>query len=962
MSFQVTFPELKNALTTMYSNGSRDDKTRATHFLEQFQKSQEAWKLTHEILNDKSLGDLQLKLFAAQTLRSKVVYDLSTQVQESTYDALKSSILNLLKLYNGKSERLIRIQLSIALSQLALQYLSWTSAMNDIVSSLTESNQNTLVLLEFLKILPEELSDVKKSHLTDEEYNKRSKELVTDQVESVILILKNLTENNTNNNQDLNSAILDCLNSWITECPIEQILHIDSLTALIFQSLSQDSTFDKAIECLATIIRETRDIDNYHIIDTLYQQILKLNKFMHQSPDKLEDLETIEGLTRLYVECGESWHTLIAKNPKHFKPLVEILLECTSYEEDLDIVKYTFQFWYLLKQLIIIPKFQESREEFSDVYLRLIAIIIKHLTYPIAKNDNDLFNGDKEQEDKFKEFRYEMGYVLKDCCAVVGASRALQVPFEQIKSILSNSSGHWQYLEAPLFSMRTMAKEVPAKEKTILPTIMSFLVRLPEHPKVRYAATLVLGRYTEWTAKNPEFLEQQLNYITHGFEVANNNNDIMMATSHALMYFCQDCSELLLNYLEQLYILYNQVRGQIDLDSNYELSDGLAHVVAKVPEENLYKTLEMFLQPTLDLLQNLVSMPVSEAGNKEMADQLEIICIYIDVLKTSEFDKPTYAVATLFIEKIWPLTTTILTKDATSLIVSEKCMKLIKSAILSFSSYLNSILPQIAEILHQGFKQTHFGCYLWVTGVVIRVFGDDEFSPPEITLAVYEFAMQQAQLFFEQLFSQKSQGEVENCSEVIEDFFRMTNDLLMFYPFEFIPNFDFLTSIFKACQIVLSIVNEYNPIISCIHFLIDLVSWGLEHPPISLFEQQDTEPLKQAIKQFLIVDNHGGDLLKVVLNGIIFKFHADVQQDANDLILKILVVVTSVEMAINWLRSAVVDLPNVNEKEMDRLIDTVTVALQNKDNRRVRSALKDFINWYSRKNISPRSEFQGYTH
>ena len=45
------------------------------------------------------------------------------------------------------------------------------------------------------------------------------------------------------------------------------------------------------------------------------------------------------------------------------------------------------------------------------------------------------------------------------------------------------------------------------------------------------------------------------------------------------MYFCQDCSELLVNYLEQLYMLYGQVKDQMDLESNYELADGLAHVI-----------------------------------------------------------------------------------------------------------------------------------------------------------------------------------------------------------------------------------------------------------------------------------------------------------------------------------------------------------------------------------------------
>ncbi|KAI5964099.1 MTR10 [Candida pseudojiufengensis] len=951
-----TLQQLDHALTTMYSNAPREEKASATNYLETFQKSNEAWNITHQILQNKNEDNnshqQQLQIFAAQTLRSKVIYDLLSQIQPENYSDLKNSILQLIKLYNSPQDKLIRTQLSIALSQLALQYLSWNDAINEILSNLS-TNESILILLEFLKILPEEISDVKKSHLTDEEYNERSRQLISDQVETVIGVLKNLAEGNTKNDQQLNSAILDALNSWITECPVDQILTVHSLTSLIFQSLSNDATFDKAIECLVTIIRETRDIDNYEIIDALYQQILQLNSFMQSNTENLEDPEKVDGLTRLYVECGESWHALIAKNPKHFKPLVEILLNCCKYDEDLDVVKYTFQFWYLLKQLIVLPKFEEARYILGEVYLQLISVIIKHLTYPIAANDNDLFNGDKEQEDKFKDFRYEMGDVLKDCCAVVGATKALQVPFEQIQSIISNSSGHWQYLEAPLFSMRTMAKEVSTKEKTILPTIMSFLVKLPEHPKVRYAATLVLGRYTEWTSKHPEFLEPQLNYITKGFEVANNNNDIMMATSHALMYFCQDCSSLLVNYLEQLYVLYGQVRNQIDLESNYELIDGLAHVVSKVPEENLYKTSEMFLEPTLESINKFNQEDNnSEELNLKISDQIEVITVFIDVLKINEFEKPTYPVATLFIEKIWPLITSVLNKRASSIKISEKCMKLMKSAMLSFSSYLNSILPQFAEILHHGYQQTQFGCYLWVSGVVIRVYGDEEINSKEITNAVLEFSILQCQTFFQQLKTLDSNNNVKQIPDVIEDFYRMMNDLLMFYPFEIIPNLDLLHSVFEATIITLTKLDEYNPIISCIHFNIDLISWGLPHPPISLFEDKDTEPLKNLIKEFLVQKDHGYELLKSIINGLIFKFHIDIQQDANDLILKILIVSPNYELSIKWLNEIVINLPNIHSGETDRLIQTIGIALQNKDNRRIRSALKDFIGWYSRKNVT----------
>lgn len=957
MSSTTAIQQLSSALLTMYSNASQEGKMTATHYLENFQKSPEAWQIVLEILNNVN-NDVQLKLFAAQTLRSKIIYDLSSQFTGlENYELLKNSLLEIMIKYNQPNEKLIRTQLSIALSHFLLQYLSWKSPIMEILTKWNESPENLFILLDFLKILPEELSDVKKTNLTDEEFNNRSKELINDNVEQILLLLKNLTDSNRNGSLVLKSSILDCLNSWIKEFPIDQLLQIDSLVNLIFGSFSNDENFEKAIDCLITIVRETRDLENYEIIDALYQQILKLGEFM---AGKLKDDEYVDGLTRLFVECGESWVTLIGKNSKHFKPLVLIILECTKYDEDLDIVKYTFQFWYQLKQLITLPKFQEAKAEFSDVYLSLISIIIKHLTYPISDNDNDLFNGDKEQEDKFKEFRYEMGDVLKDCCAVAGATKALQVPFEQIQSIISNALGHWQYLEAPLFSMRTMAKEVSLNEKTILPTIMSYLIQLPEHPKIRYAATLVLGRYTEWTAKHPEFLEPQLNYIIKGFEVADNNNDIIMATSHALMYFCQDCSELLVNYLEQLYMLYGQVKDKMDLESNYELADGLAHVISKIPRENMYKTTEMFIDPTIDLLTKTLNQPVgNDTTNKLIADQIEIITIFIDVLKCpeSDWEKPNYPIADLFIEKVWPLAKELLNKFGSALIVSERCMKLLKSAIRSCSLFLTRILPEMASLLHEGFQKSQFGCYLWVTGVLIREFGDEYNTNEEIKNSVYEFGIQQSVTVFEILFSKNSEEEFKRIPDVIEDFFRMVNDLLMFFPFKLIPNVEILKNIFKSVNLTLSFVNEFEAIIACVHFMIDLISWGLPNPPISLFEMGDTTPLRQTIQEFLMLDNQGGELLKILINGLLFKFHPDVKQDVNDLIIKILVVVPNFEMSLGWLNEIVCSLPNVNEKEITRLLNVIKVALPNKDNRRVRSALKDFISWYSRKNITPRSEF-----
>lgn len=963
---QVEVGQLKHALATMYSNSDASMKKEATNYLENFQKSQQAWGIIHIILKSDSTDENELKIFASQTLRSKLTYDL-LQLNGNQLVDLKNSLLELIVIYNQITpvDKLIRTQLCIGLSQLSLQMLSWSNAMDEVLSIFTSSPQYLSCLLDFLKILPEELNDVKKTSLTDDEFNARTTLLITNNVERVILLLKDLVEKNEKN-EKFNALILDCLNSWIKECPIEQILTVTSLTNLIFDSLTNDETFDKSIECLCTIMRETKDIENYELIDALYQKILELHNYMLQTNKFNDDLEIFTGLTRLYVEAGESWHVLIARNPQHFKPLVEILLSCCSNEDDLDVVKYTFYFWYLLKQLITLPKFQDSKAQFQDIYAKLIKIIIKNLTYPITNNDNDLFNGDKEQEDKFKEFRYEMGDVLKDCCAVVGASKSLSIPFEQIQSFINTSSQNkltWQYLEAPLFSMRAMAKEVSLKEKQMLPLIMNFLIRLPEHPKIRYAATLVLGRYTEWTSKNPHFLEPQLDYIIKGFEIANGvddagHKDIVIAASHALMYFCQDCSDLLVNYLEQLYLLYGQVANKLDVDSTFKLVDGLAHVIKKVPIESSYKTTLMFLKPTLEQWNKLVNNDQNEANDIALSDQIEVISTYIEILKCKDFDMASYPVCDLFIQEIWPIIPATLYKFGKSLKVSERLLKLIKCAIQSFSTYLNPVLEPLVNLLHEGFQQTHFGCYLWVSGVIIREFGD-EYLSDSIKKEIYKFGVSQSQSFFELLTKYNELNKVEEIPDVIEDFFRMANDILMFYPVEFIDDLSFLKPVKQASIITLTKVREFEPLISTLHFLIDLVSWGLPYPPVSFFEDNPEgfpEGIRPAIKSFLVSDNTGGELIKVIMEGLIFNFHFDLQQDANDLLIKIITVSPDQNLSIQWLSEVINNLPNVNQKEIEKLMKVIVVALPNKDNRRIRSAFKDFVNWYQRKNINTRLE------
>lgn len=940
---------VKQALAAMYSPTARQEqKKEATNFLESFQKTPEAWQISHSLLSSPS-EPLEYRMFASQTLRSKATYDL-LQLSQESISQLKDSVLDLLITYASK-DKLIRTQLSLALCQLALQFLPWDNPMGEITSRLSSSSELLPALLEFLKILPEELTELNKTALTDEEFNARTQLLISDNVENVLLLLKNLSELDCTSIE----LLLECLNSWVKECPIESLLTIDSLAGLIFKSLTNDNLVEKATECLCSVLKETRDIDNYHLIDALYTQLLQVHEYYSSHPDRLQDPEIVSGLTKLYVEAGEAWHVLIAKNAAHFKPLVSIILDCCRYDEDLDVVKYAFYFWFQLKQMLTLPRFEESKKELLDIYLQLITVIIKHLCYPLSGDESNPFDGDREQEDKFKEFRYEMGDVLKDCCAVVGSQKALNVPFEQIRSLILLQLAQWQLLEAPLFSMRVMAKEVSPKENTILPVIMEMLVQLPEHPKIRYATTLVLGRYSEWTAKHPQYLEVQLNYIIKGFESATRTEkDIFSATSQALMYFCQDCSSLLLNYLEQLFMVYQQVQSHLDVKSTYDLVNGLTHVIKDLPTSQQYKASETFLGPTVARLTQLsrTGSPEDDAVTTALHDEAEVLSIFFHILRCQNFEVPEYPVANMFMEKLYPLISEIVHKFGKSLKVSEHFVKIIKNVVQGCSVFLTPLLPQVTQFLHDGFRDTYFGCYLWVTGVIIREFSD-EISSEQTHEAVYQFGLSQSALFFD-LLKNNSKMFISGIPDVIEDFFNMVNDLLMFFPAKVTGNIQLMESILEAGILSLTTSEEHNPLMACIHFFIDYVSWGSPYPPVSFYEG-DPQEVQQYVKQFLMADNHGQQLVKIVVHGLIFKYYND--PDANDLLIKILTVAPEMEQAITWLHHAVTALPNVSENEVQKLMGTITVALPNKDNRRVRISIKDFVSWYTRKNVNSRAAF-----
>lgn len=96
---------------------------------------------------------------------AQIVYDLSTQVSPSELPAVRSQILALLKQF-ASGPKPIRVQLCVCLANLAIQMKDWKDVLPVVVSSLDSDAQSHACILDFLRILPEEVTEGRKITLT----------------------------------------------------------------------------------------------------------------------------------------------------------------------------------------------------------------------------------------------------------------------------------------------------------------------------------------------------------------------------------------------------------------------------------------------------------------------------------------------------------------------------------------------------------------------------------------------------------------------------------------------------------------------------------------------------------------------------------------------------------------------------------------------------------------------------
>ncbi|KAI0936668.1 hypothetical protein AcV5_004749 [Taiwanofungus camphoratus] len=856
---------------------------QANTWLQDFQHSRDAWSTCNVLLLSPDTPTAA-KLFAAQTFRTKVTYDLNEMDAVDVFQ-FRDSLVTALETYHA-GPRTIMIQLCLAISGLALQLPAWEDPVQNMIDQFGRNPATVPVLLEFLTVLPEELNSNTKIPVTDEEYKERASKLLTANASKVVDLLSMYMQA-TGVTAAVQTQIFHCLSSWLAAGEVvASSLAQTPLLVYAFEALASDELFDASVGVICDLIHETQEVeDNMQVIELLVPRIISLRPKLTQFKD---DPEKIRGFARIFAEAGETYRSLLLHHPDTFFPIVEAIGECSAYP-DLDIVPITFHFWMRLAQSI--GKKPYVSPIFLDAYKALMGVIIQHLHFP-----EDLTSLTGQEAENFRSFRHVMGDTLKDCCYVLGTDTCLLTTYELITAALARGPDvSWQEIEAPLFSMRSMGAEVDPTDDKAVPKIMDLIPSLPRHPRVRYAALLIISRYTEWINRHPEYIPYQLQYISAGFEDA--DAEVNAAAGQALKYLCQDCRRHLVDFLPQLHTFLATMGSKLAQDDKVQVYEAIAYVISAMPMEQAAQSLRTFSLDILAQVHAIATKP-SVATKEELqavSNGLENLEVMLGVIDTFGEELP--AACQTGCQEAWAFFDPFVAKYGSDYHICERTTRVLRLGLNFFGTTVRPVLPSVLSRMSVAFEATGFSSYLWIVGKIVGRFGNEE----NATLrAAYKEALERSSSKLVLLLQDNLPG---NIPDVMEDYLQMLLQMLEYTPDVFFPSPAFPIA-FRAAMAALTVVHS-DIVFAALDLIHNILTHDCLAPPSSTPVPPKFPVYAAAIRP--VAQKEGLELTGCLLSGLV----GDFPEESTAIVVtifRVLVALWPTDL-VSWLPAVLQQLP-----------------------------------------------------
>lgn len=302
-------------------------------------------------------------------------------------------------------------------------------------------------------------------------------------------------------------------------------------------------------------------------------------------------------------------------------------------------------------------------------------------------------------------------------------------------------------------------------------------------------------------------------------------------------------------------------------------------------------------------------------------------------------------------QEVFPILATVLDNFLNFSPICERVCRCWRNMVISYRTAMSPLLAEMANKLATGFSASREGCFLWATAAILREFSEArEHVDQGTTDNIYNFFEAQTTAFLRVM----TELQPKELPDVIDDFFRLMIDALLYYSQRLIPS-QLMSPIFEASIYALTL-EQRDPLASTLHFLRDLLSYGGDNPATS---ERIPEHIKSQI-QGLVKDllmRHGQNLAKQVMAGMMITFPRDCFADGSGVLLALFELLPA--QTAEWVSQTIYMLPEgtVSPVEADRLMAKIKDKLQHPDDggvKSVRVLLQDFTNTYRRRNVAPR--------
>jgi transportin-3 len=309
-------------------------------------------------------------------------------------------------------------------------------------------------------------------------------------------------------------------------------------------------------------------------------------------------------------------------------------------------------------------------------------------------------------------------------------------------------------------------------------------------------------------------------------------------------------------------------------------------------------------------------------------DHIQLLKIFAQyVVPYVDYDQENPAVK--YWQEVFPVMTKVLDSFVDFVPICERICRCWRTMLTSYRTAMAPLLGPMAEKLAEGFTKSNQGCFLWVTGAVLREFSEDrEHTDDTVADHIYVFFEAQATSVLRVMSSLPAY----ELPDVIEDFFRLLIDALLYYPHKLIAS-PLFVPIFQAAISALAL-EQQDPLSATLHYIRDVISYGGNNPASSVGLGAGHQ---QQVKQVLL--DHGETLINRIMAGMMIELLP--------------------QQTTQWVDQTIRLLPQgtITPTEANRLMAKIKEKLGGSDAggiRQVRALLQDFTNTYRRRYVAPR--------